>query len=115
MRDLPPIVWRAVIVAGAVGVVVLVAALRLGSAGAEAALLIAVAAGGATAGAVARANGAFHGALVGVLWIAAEALLEPFRPAAADVAADLARTVLSDVLLLAAGAAFGLLGARLRG
>jgi hypothetical protein len=48
------------------------------------------------------------------LWVAAEALAEPLRPAAADVVADTAQTVLADVVRIAIGLAFGWLGGRAR-
>lgn len=46
--------------------------------------------------------------------IVALALTEPFRPAAASVGDDLARTVIVDVVILATGVAAGWAGGRLR-
>ncbi len=119
MREIPPIEWRPVLIGGAVAAV-LSFLLSIGSQGTSSgvagALTVAagIAAGSAVAGRLARARGAFHGGLVAVVWIAAEALAEPFRPAASDVVLDLAATVVSDVLRLLVGVVFGWLGGRLR-
>ena len=78
------------------------------------AVALGMAAGAGLAGRLSGANASFHGGLVAVLWIAAQALLEPLQPQAADVAGDLARTLLTDVLLLVVGATFGALGGRTR-
>lgn len=115
MRELPPVELRALVAGGAVAAV---ASLLLSMVPADGpfggAAVAGVAAGAAVAGRLARAHGAFHGGLVAVLLIAAEALAEPLRPAATDVAADLARTVIADALRLGAGVLFGWLGHRAR-
>lgn len=112
MREMPPIEWRPVLVGGAVALVV---SLFLSMASQTLpAVPVGIAAGAAVAGRLARQRSGFHGGLVAVLWIAAEALSEPFRPAPADVVADLAQTILLDVVRLALGVAFGWLGGRLR-
>lgn len=66
------------------------------------------------AGYLTPARPAFRGGLTGVAMIVALAVTEPFRPAAESVPADLAATVLLDVLILATGVAAGWLGGRLR-
>lgn len=111
-REVPPIEWRAVLSGGAAALLVSV----LLSIASQPGLAVpaGIAAGAALAGRLATTRSAFHGGLVAVLWIAAEALAEPFRPAHPDVAADLARTLLSDVLNLGLGVAFGWLGGRAR-
>ena len=75
---------------------------------------VGIAPGAAVAGWLARARGAFHGGLVAVLWIAAEALSEPLRPAAADVVSDTALAIVGDVVRIAAGVVFGWIGGRAR-
>lgn len=108
MREVPPIGWRAVLVGGAVALAV---SLLLSVASQTLPVVaVGVAAGAAVAGRLAPSRSAFHGGLVAALWIGAEALSEPFRPAPADVAADLAQTILLDVLRLTLGVAFGWLG-----
>lgn len=107
-REIPPIAWRAVLTGGAVALVV---SLLLSMASQPlVAVPAGVAAGGAVAGWLATSRSAFHGGLVAVLWIAAEALAEPFRGAAGDVVTDLAQTILADVVRLALGVLFGWLG-----
>lgn len=71
---------------------------------------IGIAAGAAVAGRLANARGAFHGGLVAVLAVAAQALAEPLRPPPPDVAADLAQTVVADAGRLALGTLFGWIG-----
>ena len=112
MREIPPIEWRAVLIGGAVAAVVSLL-LSIGSQG-TLAVAVGIAAGSAVAGFLARARGAFHGGLVAVAWIAAEALAEPFRPAAGDVIGDFGATIAADLLGLAVGVVFGWLGGRLR-
>lgn len=85
-------------------------ALATAGAGAAVAVPAGIAAGAAVAGRAAPTDGGFHGGLVGVLWIAGAAVLEPLTPAATDVAADLARTLAVDVALLALGVLFGWAG-----
>ncbi len=115
MREVPPIDWRAVLLGGAVALVVSLLlsigsqALGLGDLG-TAAVPAGIAAGAALAGRLAGSRSAFHGGLVAVLWIGAEALAEPLRPGAADVVSDLAQTVLADVIRISLGVAFGWLG-----
>ena len=75
-------------------------------------LLVAVA--GAIAGYLARERPAFRGGLTGVAMIVALALTEPFRPAAESIPADLAATLILDVVILATGVAAGWAGGRLR-
>ena len=115
MREIPPIEWRPVLIGGAVAAAIsllLSIAFQTAPSGVAGALpmVAGIAAGSAVAGRLARARGGFHGGLVAVVWIAAEALAEPFRPAAGDVVADLAGTVVVDVLRLAVGVLFGWLG-----
>lgn len=110
-RELPRIAWTAVLIGGAVAVVVTIL-LSLAGAGLGA-VAAGVAAGATVSGRLAPAAGAYHGALVAVLWIAAEAFSEPFRPSAGDVVADLAATLLWDAARVATGLVFGWLGARL--
>jgi hypothetical protein len=114
MREVPPIAWRAVLAGGAVAL----AAILLLSIASQPLppVAVGIAAGALAAGRLATARSAFHGSLVAVLWIAAEALADPFvgRPLPVDVAADLARTILLDVLWLALGVGCGWLGGRLR-
>jgi hypothetical protein len=108
VREVPPIGWRAVLVGGAVALAV---SLLLSIASqALPAVAVGIAVGAAVAGRLAALRSAFHGGLVAVLWIGAEALSEPFRPAPADVVVDLAQTILLDVVRLALGVAFGWLG-----
>lgn len=117
MREVPPIDWRAVLLGGAAALAVSLL-LSIGSQALAAASLGAwavpagIAAGAALAGRLALSRGAFHGGLVAVLWIGAEALAEPFRPGAVDIAADLAATLLADVARLGLGVLFGWLGGR---
>ena len=112
MREIPPIEWRPVLGGGAVAVgVSLLISIAFQ---AQPAVLVGIAAGAAIAGWLATARSAFHGGLVAALLIGAEALAEPFRPAAGDVITDLAATVASDVLRLMVGVAAGWLGGRLR-
>ncbi len=119
MREVPEIAWRAVLTGGAAAVLLaLLLSISsqtpgLGAAG-PLAVPAGIAAGAAVAGRLAPARSAFHGGLVAVLWIAAEALAEPFQPAAADVVTDLARTVLADVVRLGLGVAGGWVGGRSR-
>jgi len=118
MRRQPPQVrWSAVLVGGAVAVLVSLGVSLVGLAAASDALLLAatpvgLAAGGAAAGRMARAFGALQGGMVGVLWILAEALADLFGPATGDVLGDVALTVLADAGRIAIGALFGWLGAR---
>jgi len=108
MREVPPIGWRAVLIGGTVALVV---SLLISMASQTLpAVAVGIAAGAAVAGRLAPVRSAFHGGLVAVLWIAAEALAEPFRPAPADVVTDLAQTILADVVRLALGVVFGWLG-----
>ncbi|MBI2983466.1 MAG: hypothetical protein HYY42_04720 [Chloroflexi bacterium] len=108
MREVPPIAWRAVLIGGSVALAV---SLFLSMASQMLpAVAVGIAAGAAVAGRLARERSGFHGGLVAVLWIGAEALSEPFRPAPADVVADLAQTILLDVVRLALGVLFGWLG-----
>jgi len=108
MREIPPIEWRPVLIGGAVA---LVLALLLSMASQTLpAVAVGIAVGAAVAGWLATSRGAFHGGLVAVLWMAAEALAEPFRPAPADIATDLAQTLVADVLRLALGVSFGWFG-----
>jgi hypothetical protein len=112
MREVPPISWPAVLTGGAVAVLV---SLVLSMASQPLlAVPAGIAVGAAVAGRVAPVRSAFHGGLVAVLWIAAEALAEPFRPVAADVAVDLAQTLVADVVRLGLGVAFGWLGGRMK-
>ena len=119
MRELPPIEWRPVLIGGAVAAA-LSFLLSIGSQGTAPAVSVPVAvaggiaAGSAVAGRLAKARPAFHGGLVAVVWIAAEALSEPLRPAAGDVVVDLAATTVSDVLRLAIGVLAGWTGGRAR-
>ena len=76
--------------------------------------LVAIAAGGAVAGRLAPRRGGFHGGLVAVLWIAAEALSDPLFAAPPDVVGDAAITVLMDIVRLTVGVAAGWTAARLR-
>jgi hypothetical protein len=119
MREMPPIEWRAVLVGGAVAATLsLLLSIAFQSPlppGAGSLVTGAgIAAGGAVAGRLARARGPFHGGLVAVLWIAAEALSEPFRPAAVDVLSDTAQAIVADVVRVGIGVAFGWLGGRAR-
>lgn len=108
MREVPPITWRAVLIGGAVALVI---ALLLSMAFQTLpAVAVGIAAGAAVAGRLAASRSGFHGGLVAVLWIGAEALAEPLRPAAADVATDLAQTILADIVRLGLGVLFGWLG-----
>src|SRR6266508_4364240 len=112
VREVPPIEWRAVLIGGAAAVLVSfllsVGSQAQGAGGlAAAAIPAGIAVGAAVAGRLAGVRSAFHGGLVAVLWVGAEALAEPLRPAAADVAADLAQTVVADVIRLALGVLFG--------
>lgn len=119
MREIPPIEWRPVLIGGAVAATISLL-LSIGSQGTASGLpattpiAVGIAAGSAVAGRLARARGAFHGGLVAVVWIAAEALAEPFRPAAGDVIGDFGATIAADLLGLAVGVVFGWLGGRLR-
>jgi hypothetical protein len=112
MREVPPITWRAVLIGGTVAL----AAILLLSIASQPLppVAVGIAAGAAVAGWLATARGGFHGGLVAALWIGAEALAEPFRPAPADVVADLANTILLDLVWLTLGVAFGWIGGRLR-
>ncbi len=117
MREMPPVEWRAVLIGGAVAVLVSlllsIGSQALAAAGlAAAAVPAGIAVGAGVAGRLAAVRGAFHGGLVAVLWIAAEALAEPFRPAPPDVVSDLAQTVLADLIRLGLGLLFGWLGGR---
>jgi hypothetical protein len=112
MREVPPITWRAVLIGGTVAL----AAIVLLSIASQPfpPVAVGIAAGAAVAGRLATARGGFHGGLVAVLWIGAEALADPFRPAPANVATDLANTILLDVAWLTLGIAAGWAGGRLR-
>ena len=109
-RGAPPIDWRAVLIGGAVAVgtsLLLSISSQVVGAGSVGA---GIAAGAAVAGRLAKARSAFHGGLVAVLWIAAEALADPLRPAPGDALSDTALTVVADVIRLGLGVLFGWLG-----
>ncbi|OGO68255.1 MAG: hypothetical protein A3H36_09435 [Chloroflexi bacterium RIFCSPLOWO2_02_FULL_71_16] len=113
----PRIRWRAVLIGGAVAVLVSLALSLIGMTLASDLLFLAatpvgLAAGGAVAGRLAGVFGAFQGGMVAVLWILAEALTDMVAPQAADVLGDIALVVLGDAGRIAIGALFGWLGER---
>ena len=116
-RAMPGIDWTAVLL-GAVAAVVVALAILVGSGAARTdvgpvAEIAGVAAGGYIAGWRARRAGVAHGALVGAATIIVLGLgILPQPGAATSVVADTALTVLSDVVVLAAGAAGGWLATR---
>jgi hypothetical protein len=113
-REPPEIRWGAVLLGGAVAVASgIVLFYVFGTGLGPVAGLVSVAAGALIAGWRAPAAGWLHGGLVATLWIAAEAVTDPLFPAAPDVVADAALTVIGDILRLALGVAAGWLGARI--
>ncbi len=103
---------------GAASAVIVAVALVIAAAAAEADLsavagILGVSVGGYIAGRRAGRAGALHGTLVAVAWILLLGLgVLPQPGAASSVVADTALTVLSDVIVLAAGSIGGWLATR---
>ena len=108
-RSVPPVRWRAVLAGCAVAVLVaLVGRSLLAPIPGVAATIIGVGMGGYVAGKLAKTAGLYHGALVGVSWIALEALgAVPSASYASDVLADTVIVIALDVATLVAGAIGG--------
>lgn len=106
----PPLEWAAIFV-GLVAALVLgigATTIGLGLAG----QVVAVGAGGAVAGWRAKRAGAFHGAVVGAVWIFVFSAISEPNVAGEGILIDTAEAVISDVLYLAAAAAGGWLAGR---
>jgi hypothetical protein len=108
-RSVPPLHWRAVLAGLAVAVVVaLVARSFLAPIPGVAATIIGVGLGGFVAGKWAKTGGLYHGAVVGMGWIALEALgAVPTASYASDVLADTVIVIALDVVTLLAGSIGG--------
>ena len=115
---MPKLDMRAVLIGGAIAVAATVAGIFIASAAgvpmvAAFAPLPGIAAGGFAAGRLARQGGLLQGGMVGVLWIAADAVASlSSSQTPGDLAADTVLTLVRDVIHLAVGAAAGALGAR---
>ena len=110
-RTQPRIVWIAVLSGFVLSVTVTIAGALLGDP--TVASAAGVAAGGYLAGRLAKTGGLFQGAVVGVLWVLAEALgPDLLASSAPDLAVDTAATVIRDAVLLALGASGGWLATR---
>ena len=105
-RNVPPVQWRAVLLGLAVAVVIgYIANLTLAPTLGSAATIVGVAFGGFLAGKRANAAGLYHGALVGLGWIALETFaLVPTVRYADDLVTDSLVVIAMDVATLAAGA-----------
>jgi len=112
-REPPEILWRAVLIGGAVAFgAALLLFYVLGPGLNTVAGFVAVVAGAVVAGRLAPAAGGLHGGLVAAFWIVAEALSDPLFTAPSDVVGDTALTVAFDVLRLVLGVVGGWIGGR---
>lgn len=116
-RPSPQVHWRAVLIGGAVALVITIAVSLVAETFRLSGLHLAatplgLAAGGAAAGRISRVFGALQGGMVAVLWIIAEALADAFAPASANALADVALIIAADAARIAIAALFGWLGAR---
>ena len=110
-RTAPRIVWIAVLSGFVLSVAITLAGALLGDP--TIASAVGVAAGGYLAGRLAKSAGLFQGAVVGALWVLAEALgPDLFVSGTTNLAVDTAATVIRDAVLLALGAAGGWLATR---
>ena len=110
-RAQPRVIWTAVLSGFVLSVVITLAGALLGDP--TVASAIGVAGGGYLAGRLARSGGLLQGAVVGVLWVLAEALgPDLFVSGATSLAVDTAATVIRDAVLLALGVAGGWLATR---
>jgi len=113
-RNVPPVQWRAVLLGLAVAVVIgYIANITLAPTPGSAATIVGIALGGFLAGKRANTAGLYHGALVGIAWIALETLaLVPTVRYADDLVTDSLIVIAMDVAALAAGAFGGALAHR---
>jgi uncharacterized membrane protein AbrB (regulator of aidB expression) len=110
-RSMPELDARAVAIGLALSILVAIVAIFLGFPAIGG--LAGVALGGYTAGRVARRDGLYHGAIVGILAIIAASIAASAGTASVtNVLADTLSIVVSDVLLLSFSSAAGWLSTR---
>jgi hypothetical protein len=110
----PPVKWRAVLLGLAVAVVIgYLSTVVLAPTPGSAATIVGIGIGGFLAGKRANAAGLYHGALVGLGWIALETFgLVPTVRYADDLVTDSLIVIAMDVATLAAGSLGGALARR---
>ena len=110
-RTVPPVQWRAVLVGLAVALVIGYAALyTLAPIPGSAATVVGIGIGGFLAGKRANAAALYHGALVGLVWIALETFgLVPTASYSDDLTTDTLIVIAMDVATLAAATLGGAL------